>query len=432
MSNDAAGDADTTPGAREPGWVEHAIWWHVYPLGLVGADTTGRDRTPAPRLDRLTRWLDHAVTLGVNGLALGPVFDSATHGYDTVDHFDLDPRLGDDAAFDRLVTAAHDRGIRLMLDGVFNHVAAGFGHDDWLRRSRDGRPRTFEGHGALLALDHDNPDVADHVATVMTHWLDRGADAWRLDAAYAVPAEFWAAVLPRVRAAHPDVYVVGEMLHGDYADYVRRSGVDAVTQYELWKAVWSSLSERNFFELDWTLRRHDGFLDTFVPWTFVGNHDVTRIASRIADARHRPHAAVLLLTLGGTPAVYYGDELGLQAVKEERAGGDDAIRPAFPDSPEAVPELGGDPDVLRVHQEMIGLRRRHPWLHRARSEPVSLTNETLVLRLTGGPDDGVLVVALNLADEPLRVEHDGAPAAGTAERADGGWTVPGHGWVVLD
>lgn len=403
----------------EADWVRHSIWWHVYPLGFTGADVTGAERAPALGLDHLTGWLGHAQELGVNGLALGPIFESRTHGYDTSDYFAVDSRLGDDAAFDRLVAAARERGIRIMLDGVFNHVGPDFGHDDWLRRGRDGAARTFEGHGGLLALDHDNPAVVEHVTSVMSHWLDRGAGAWRLDAAYSVPARFWTQVLPAVRERHPDVYVVGEMLHGDYANYVSESGIDAVTQYELWKAIWSSIAQANFFELDHALGRHNGFLDTFVPWTFVGNHDVTRIAAQVPDARHRAHALVLLMTLGGTPAVYYGDELGLAAVKEDRAGGDDAIRPAYPPPGEPF----GDADVFRLHQELLGLRRRHPWLHAARSETVSLANEAIVVRVSSA--DGALTVALNLGDDPLPV--DGDVLAG---HADAGAVVP-HGWAVL-
>jgi cyclomaltodextrinase len=414
-----AGHADSyDAGVDEPQWVQHAIWWHTYPLGLTGADTTGVDHSYGPRLDQVTSWLDHIVALGCNGLALGPVFASATHGYDTVDHFRIDPRLGDDAAFGRLVDAAHERGLRILLDGVFNHVGTGFGKPDWLRR-KGGIVRSFEGHEGLLELDHDNPEVADHVVAVMNRWLDAGADAWRLDAAYATTPAFWAQVLPRVRANHPDVYVVGEMLHGDYATYVRRSGIDAVTQYELWKAIWSSINDQNFFELAHALDRNDALLDTFVPWTFLGNHDVTRIASQISDDRHHPHALVLLLTLAGTPAVYYGDEFGLRAVKEERVGGDDAIRPAL----DAPPALHDDSEVRRLHRELIGLRRRHPWLHRARTEVLSLANETIVLQQHGGGE--TLCVALNLSDTGLPVR--GEVLAGTVR----GGVVPAHDWAVV-
>jgi cyclomaltodextrinase len=293
-------------------WVRHAIWWQVFPLGFVGAEPA-LDPIDGPvrhRLHRIVEWLDYAVELGASGLALGPVFASGTHGYDTVDHFRVDPRLGDADDLAELFAAARSRGMRVLLDGVFHHVGRGFPafartlaegpgapEAGWFRRSRPGDPAagaepeydTFEGHHALVALDHANPAVADYVVEVMNHWLDAGADGWRLDAAYAVPPEFWAAVLPRVRARHPDAYVVAEVIHGDYAEIVERSGVDAVTQYELWKAVWSSLTDHNLHELAWALQRHNDFLGSFVPLTFVGNHDVTRIASAIPDERHLPH-----------------------------------------------------------------------------------------------------------------------------------------------
>ena len=227
---------------------------------------------------------------------------------------------------------------------------------------------------------------------VMTHWLDRGVAGWRLDAAYAVPPRFWARVLPRVRERHPDAYVFAEMIHGDYAGFVRESGVDSVTQYELWKATWSSLNDRNFFELAWALDRHNGFLDAFAPQTFVGNHDVTRLASRLTDPRAIEHALAVLFACGGTPSVYAGDEQAFRGVKENRFGGDDAVRPAFPDRPEALSPAGLP--VFRRHQELIGMRRRHPWLHRAKTRVAHLANETLAFESSAG--DQRLMVALNL------------------------------------
>ncbi|RUR03064.1 alpha-amylase family protein [Labedella endophytica] len=403
-------------------WTEHVIWWHVYPLGFVGADTTGVDRTPTHEVRRIESWLDYVVELGANGLALGPVFASSTHGYDTIDYFRVDERLGDEADLVSLFDAAHSRGIRVLLDGVFNHVGREF-EDASLVRS-DG---VFEGHDALVELDHDDPAVADLVARVMIHWLDRGADGWRLDAAYAVPPAFWARVLPRVREAHPDAYIVGEVLHGDYAAIVAESGMDSVTQYELWQASWHSIADLNFFELDWTLTRHNEFLDAFVPYTFAGNHDVSRLATRIPDERHRAHALVLLFLLGGTPSVYAGDERGLEALKEERFGGDDAIRPEFPADPAA---FSGGEDVLALHQELIGVRRRHPWLHRARSRTLALSNTTLVLEVSSGDDR--LLVALTIGDESLDLASiDGADATSRVAGSVDGRTVPPHAWAVL-
>ncbi|TFV58038.1 DUF3459 domain-containing protein [Mycobacterium sp. PS03-16] len=430
----------------EPDWVRHAIWWHVYPLGFVGAFPA--DPAPTPdehRLLRLVDWLDHAVALGASGIALGPVFASRTHGYDTTDHYRVDPRLGDDGDLDTLIAEAHRRGLRVLLDGVFNHVGTDFpryrealdgGPDHpssaWFRR-RHGEFDTFEGHGELIALNHREPDVVDYTVEVMSHWLARGADGWRLDAAYAVPDRFWAEVLPRVREAHPDAWFVGEVIHGDYAARVA-AGFHSVTQYELWKAVWSSLNDGNFHELDHALIRHNELLATFAPLTFVGNHDVTRIASRLTDPRHLEHALVLLFTLGGVPSIYAGDEFGYLGVKEDRAGGDDAVRPEFGPAAEAP----RDNDVYRSHQFLIGLRRRHPWLHRATTTPVRLDNRSYVYETRR--DDDALLVALNLEDTPLTVTlagtrlgrgrvlaGSGAPPQEEADEV----SVPPHGWLVV-
>lgn len=420
----------------EPAWVQHAIWWQVYPLGFVGAYPADPPPTPDEhRLRRIVDWLDHAIELGTSGIALGPVFASRTHGYDTTDHYRIDPRLGDDADFDHLIAEAHERGLRVLLDGVFNHVARDFPHAEWFRR-RGNDFDTFEGHGELIALDHDNPDVIAYTVDVMTQWLRRGADGWRLDAAYAVPDRFWAQVLPLVRQAHPDAWFVGEVIHGDYSARVRESGFDSVTQYELWKATWSSLNDGNFHELDWALVRHNEFLDDFVPLTFVGNHDVTRIASQLENTRHLEHALVILFTTGGTPSVYAGDESAYRGVKEERFGGDDAVRPEF-----TAPLMGIDDhghDVFRLHQYLIGLRRRHPWLHAARTSPLRLSNTQYAYATRNGAD--VLLVALNIDDAPLSVTlselgfgqgqvvaGSGAPPQSIIEHAE----IEAHGWLII-
>ncbi len=431
----------------EPDWVEHALWWQVYPLGFVGAHPA--DPPPRPedhRLRRLVDWLDYALELGASGLALGPVFASQTHGYDTTDHYRIDARLGDDGDFDHLVAEARGRGLRILLDGVFNHVGTDFpryrdalagGDRSWFRVG-GGEFATFEGHGGLIALNHRTPEVVDYVVDVMCHWLERGADGWRLDAAYAVPDRFWAQVLPRVRERHPQAWFVGEVIHGDYAARVRDAGFDSVTQYELWKAIWSSLNDANLHELDWALKRHNEFLDVFVPMTFIGNHDVTRIASKLDNPDHVDHALVVLLTTGGTPSIYAGDEVAYRGVKEERFGGDDAVRPEFGSPHDGVGEHGHQ--VFRAHQHLIGLRRRHPWLHTARTAPLQVTNHGYVYASRGGADTETLVVALNVGDEPLPlsltefgfasgevVAGSGAPPAERIVETE----VPPHGWLVI-
>lgn len=356
-------------------WAKNTIWWSVYPLGACGApirtpDTSGVHH----RLARLEAWLDHVIELGCNGLALGPVWASSTHGYDIEDHSRIDPRLGDDQDFDHLVAACHGKGIRVLLDGVFNHVSADHqwvhqvlrnGWADPAARMLKADPADaqglarFEGHAGLVELDHSHPEVGEYAVRIMNQWLDRGADGWRLDAAYRVPKPFWVEVLPRVRNTHPDAWFMAEILHGDYAAIADETSVDSITQYELWKAIWSCLKDNNPHELMWALQRNEKTLGHEVPWTFISNHDVTRISSQVGE-KLALMALGILMSVPGVPAIYYGDEWGWTGCKEEREGGDDALRPALPDQPR--PLTSQEAETQRITQLAIRVRHTHPWL----------------------------------------------------------------------
>ncbi len=422
------------------------IYYHIYPLGFLGAERAASDAPAEPqqRLARLEPWLGYAAELGCTGLALGPIFASETHGYDTVDHFRIDSRLGDDADFDQLVAAANYRGLSLLLDGVFNHVGRGFPafvdaqrdgpdsstanwfHLRWPKAGGEPKAENFEGHDSLVKLNHDEPAVADYVVNAMTHWLARGVAGWRLDAAYAVSPSFWAGVLPRVREQFPDAYFVGEVIHGDYVQIARDSTFDSLTQYELWKAIWSALNDRNFFELTAALERHERFLQQVVPMTFLGNHDVTRIASGLTDARHLGHALAVLMTVGGTPSIYAGDEQAFRGIKEHREGGDDAVRPAFPTDPSEL-ALDGWP-IHTLHKQLIAIRRRRPWLTNGRTEVISRTNTALVYRTFSRTDmNDSIDVALNVDDRSLSLPGNSfEPLAGEVKTG----AVPPHSWVI--
>jgi len=413
--------------------MQDRIWWHVYPLGFVGAPIGGRDApasdtpataaptpaTPEPEangLRRITAWLDYAADLGFTGLLLGPVFTSSTHGYDTVDYRSIDPRLGTLEDFASLAAACEARDIALVLDGVFNHVGAAHpwvaaalaaGPDgaaeamvavDWSQATPT--PKTFEGHDHLVTLNHASDRVVDEVADIMATWIDRGASGWRLDAAYAVPTSFWSRSIGAVRETHPQAWFLGEVIHGEYGDFVASSGVDTLTQYELWKSLWGSLEDRNLFELDWTLKRHSTWCETFAPATFVGNHDVTRIASRVG-IEGAIAALWLLMTLPGTPFVYYGDEVGMLGVKEERVGGDDAVRPEYPPAPPS--DWASQPDAARVlaaHREAIALRRAHPWITRGILDVELLENERMTYVVRGTGDNEAIRVRVDLTAAP--------------------------------
>ena len=388
-------------------WTDHVMWWHLYPLRFVDAEAT-RVSAVTHRFGHLIAWLDYAVDLGVNGLLLAPVFSSVSHGYDTLDHRRIDPRLGDDADFAEFLREAKARGLRVCLDGVFNHVSE---EHDIVRRARaggpdseagrwlrwqDGYPRVFEGNFDLVELNFSHPPVVDFIVDVMIHWLDRGVEGWRLDAAFAVVAEAWRPIFARVKAAHPAAWILAELIHGDYPDFVAHSGVDSVTQYELWKAIWSSLNDKNFHELEWTLRRHAEFTAHFRPQTFLGNHDTTRIATKLTDPRHLPLAVALLLTLPGIPSIYAGDEQAFTGEKLDQPHGDDAVRPPFPRTPAELAPFGAP--TFALYKRLVGLRRRHPWLVDA-ALTTDATNETMRIVLSSG--DHRLIVALNTGDEPV-------------------------------
>lgn len=407
--------------AGEESSIERTIWWHVYPLGACDAPIRG-ERTTGHRLRLLLDWLDYACDLGATGLLLGPIFQSSTHGYDTTDYFRIDERLGTEEDFDALVEACRSRGLRLLLDGVFSHVgsrhplvaralaegpdscAGRLFHIDW---DSEGGPYPwyFEGHSDLVRFDHSHPEAIDYLSGVMKHWLARGIDGWRLDAAYSVPSPFWRETISRARQDFPHAFFLGEVIHGGYAGIIAESGMNTLTQYELWKAIWSSIAEKNFYELDWALKRHGEFLSSFTPQTFISNHDVTRIAS-ILGPEGALAAAAILMSCGGIPSVYYGDEQGFTGTKEERPGGDDEMRPPLPSSPAELSPLGAP--VFEAYRELIALRRRRPWLTRALTAPLHLENERYSYRSSHG--DQAIEVSLDISGQAPRVSitEDGA------------------------
>ncbi|MCG7308922.1 alpha-amylase family glycosyl hydrolase [Brachybacterium sp. ACRRE] len=519
METSPAPEALPAPDSDAPRW-QHAICWQVYPLGFcgaplhredLGAETYGERQgdNVVHRLDRIVGWLDHLLALGADVLILNPIFDSVSHGYDTLDHLRVDPRLGDEADLEALIAACRERGISLVLDGVFNHVS--HLHPLVRRALADGpdspagacirwsgaHPYGFEGNEDLVELNLAEPAVQERIAQVMNLWLDRGIDGWRLDAMYAAGPEAWAPILDMVRAEHPEAWILGEVIHGDYRAFAEASEADSITQYELWKAIWSSIRETNLFELAHALGRHEAFVhgagssdDTgggdgaggvmgspFLPLTFLGNHDTTRIASQLEDGRDLAVAFALLALLPGIPAIYAGDELGAVGAKEERAGGDDAVRPLFPASPDALRSgMGPDgtwhgetpvgaspslallsrpaaPRIFEVHQRLLGLRRREGWLAtaRVRVDEDSLTNASVRIVLEPSmpaPSDGPassdppaaprsLALWLNLGDDPLDLPNDGEVLAQVsgADMLDAVGpaapdTVPPHGAAV--
>jgi cyclomaltodextrinase len=436
-------------GRPPPAWLPGRVWYHLHSLRAAAAPDNNPDVTacaPTGRgLRRLSEWLDHVAGLGCGGILLTPIFVSMTHGYDAVDHFRIDQRLGDEDDLAAFIKACHDRNLKVLLDGVFNHVGRDFpGFRDvlahgaasprvgWFRLdfSRDGGDgfayRTFEGHRELVALNHHSPEVLDWAVAVAQHWLDRGVDGWRLDAAYAILPAFLAEFSARVLEKHPDAFLFGEMIHGDQVGFVRQTGLHSVTQYELHKAIWSSLNDANFFELRWALQRHETFARAFVPFTFVGNHDVTRLLTHLRNPSHLGHALAVLFTVPGTPCVYYGDEFAFRGRKGHGARGDDAVRPRLPDSPFA--QNAEQAAAFELHRQLIAMRAQRPWLTTGHLQVVELTTEQIRYTVAGG--DGELLVVLDVAasgSTPLDVERWQRIAG--AELSDDG-RLPAGSWSI--
>ncbi len=307
--------------------------------------------------------------------------------------------------------AAKDRGIRICLDGVFNHVsqdheivrkAMAAGPDSepgqWVTWD-NGYTIGFEGNLDLVELNFAHPPVVDYIVDVMCFWLDRGVDGWRLDAAFAAGGPAWRPIIDRVKAAHPESWIVAELINGGYPEFVADSGVDSVTQYELWKAIWSSLNEPNLHELEWTLQRHAEFSAAFRSQTFLGNHDQTRIASLVKDERNRPLAVAILMVVPGVPTIYAGDEQGFTGEKLDQPHGDDAVRPPFPETPAGLLPYGTE--TLAVYEELVRVRRDHPWLVDAGITTADVTGTTMTIHLQAG--DEHLSLALNAGDEKADV-----------------------------
>ena len=295
-------------------WSGTVIWWQVYPLGFLGAE---KQALPAGspvqhRLPALVPWLDYLVELGCNGLALNPVFASESHGYDIVDHFAIDPRLGDDADIDELIAACHDRGIRVLFDGVFNHVGRAFpGFVDVLANRQNSACADVVRHrlGRRRSRRIRLPELrgARRPGRAQPRFPGRRRLCRDGDGALAGPRRRRLAAGRRLRGpagllAHRDGPGRGPRTRTPGSS-ARSSTANSPTGSS--RAGWIPspstscgnrsgvrLNDGNFFELAWTLGRHAAFVEDFVPLTFVGNHDVTRIASKLTDPRHLGHALV--------------------------------------------------------------------------------------------------------------------------------------------
>ncbi len=402
-------------------FAEHPFVYHVYALGACGAPAVDDPAAaPVPRLEEVTDRLDHFASLGVTGLLVGPVMQSATHGYDVVDSLAVDRRLGDDETLRTLSRECSALGMRLLLDAVLNHVGRGFfAFQDVLAHGPDsayagwfhlrpgettpfGDPFGYEawaGNYELVKLDVDHPSVREYLFTAVGHWFrEFGIGGLRLDAADVLSDDFLRALGDHVRSLRADAWLVGEMVRGDYGRMCR-NGIDAATNYELYKGLWSSHKDRNYFEVAHTLQRQygpGGIYEGQRHQTFADNHDVDRVASSVEDPAHLFPLYGLVFTVPGVPSVYYGSEWGARGARTSTS--DDALRPALD---RMRPER---PDLAAAVMRLAAVRESLPALRSGTYDQVSVASLQLAFRR--GHEAGDVVVAVNADASPSRVRVD--------------------------
>lgn len=337
---------------KEIGWQDSALFYQIYPLGFCGAPAEN-DGVTVDRIAKVLEWIHHLEKLGVGAVYFSPVFDSDRHGYDTRDYTRIDPRLGTNDDFKAVCDALHAAGIKVVLDGVFNHVGRGFWafqdvlknresspYKDWFHINFGGNDgyndglwyEGWEGHFELVKLNLWNPAVVDYLLSCVGGWMEEfGIDGLRLDVAYLLNEDFMARLRSFCKERDPAFFLVGEMIHGDYNRVMNDRMLDSVTNYECYKGLYSAFNSLNMFEIAHSLARQFGP----EQWTlykgkhllcFADNHDVTRIHTILNDKEQLKALYAVLFGMPGIPCLYYGSEWGADGDKKD---GDAALRPCF-------------------------------------------------------------------------------------------------------
>lgn len=335
-------------------WYEEAVFYHIYPIGMTGAPKENRQEEVSHRFPEMERWLDHIEEIGCTAVYIGPLFESTTHGYDTRDYKMVDRRLGDNQDFAAFVKKAHEKNIKIVVDGVFNHTGREFFAFQDIQKNREGSPyrdwykgvnfgwnspyndgfsyEAWRNCYELANLNLQNPQVRDYLLDVIDFWIDTfDIDGIRLDCADCLDFYFMEEMRRRTQSRKEDFWLMGEVIHGDYSRYIQdgQKMLHSVTNYELHKGLYSGHNDHNYFEIAHTIRRefdeNGGIYRGMKLYSFVDNHDVDRIFTKLKVKEHIYPVYTLLYTLPGIPSLYYGSEWGIEGRKE--GANDDPLRP---------------------------------------------------------------------------------------------------------
>ena len=400
-------------------WYEESVFYQIYPLGFCGAPFEN-DGVLTHRIEKVRDWIPHMKNLGINAIYFSPVFESDTHGYNTRDYKKIDTRLGTNEDFAKLCDDLHKEGIKVVLDGVFNHVGRGFWafrdvqekrwdspYKDWFHISFDGNSNYndgfwyegWEGNYDLVKLNLRNEAVIQHIFEAIDFWIENfHIDGLRLDVAYCLDRDFTHRLREKANAIGNDFLLLGELLHGDYNQFVNDGMLHSATNYACYKGLYSSFNCMNMFEIintliqqfgpeNWSWYRGKHFL------SFVDNHDVTRIASILNNPAHLPLIYTLAFGMPGIPCVYYGSEWGTKARKEE---GDPALRVSF-DKPEWN-------DLTEHISRLADIKKNSKALNYGSFRSVLLTNHQCIFERRF--EDERILVAINASDQPFTAHFD--------------------------
>ncbi len=400
-------------------WAYESVFYQIYPLGFCGApfENDGEENS---RILKVMDWIPHIKKLGANAVYFSPVFESDTHGYNTRDYKKIDCRLGTNEDFARVCEEMHTAGIRVVLDGVFNHVGRGFwAFQDVLQNRENSRYRDWfhidfggnsgyndglwyegwEGNYDLVKINLHNEEVVQHIFDSVKFWVDTfDIDGLRLDVAYCLDQGFLKRLRQFTSSLKEEFYLVGETLHGDYKQWMNDEMCHSVTNYECYKGLHSSFNSMNMFEICHSLARQFGPED----WTlykgrhllsFVDNHDVSRIASILSNEKHLPLIYAMCFGMPGVPCVYYGSEWGAKGDKSE---GDPALRVSFDQ-----PEFGRLAEwIARLSEAKKGSRA----LNYGSFRNIVLTNHQCIFERAC--EEERVLVAINASDAPYTAHFD--------------------------
>ncbi len=404
-------------------YINESVIYNIYPLGLFGAPKYN-DFKQEYRLDKIYDYIEHFKKMSINAIVFNPLFESSYHGYDTIDYRKVDSRLGDNNSFKLICKALHENGIRIMLDGVFNHVGRDFfAFKDVQKKKWDspyctwfqglnfngssplGDPFCYEGwagHYELVKLNLQNQDVVNYLLDSVNFWIDEfDIDGLRLDAADCIDLEFFKKLRQTCKSKKPDFWLYGEIIHGDYNRWANNDILDSVTNYECYKGIYSSHNDHNYFEIAHSLGRqfaNGGIYKNIYTYNFVDNHDVNRIASSVEDKNHLKNIYTMLYTMPGVPSVYYGSELGIEGTRTQHS--DHELRPCLD-----LNNIDNANQELFEHICRLGkVRLALEALKYGNFDNVNIMNEKLVYkRFT---DNQTVFIAFNLTNHDERIGFD--------------------------